>query len=123
MPHEFPGCFLTPPRFVVPTTILHLIAILLTLFRLGQRYKIRRLWWDDAWVGAALLLDVVYMITWWLRSDTAGEFLSFFSLWVSHIILLFAGQTPADQRRLYIALNWVTNIVGTCVLWWVPKAR
>lgn len=75
--NEILSCaYLVTDAYIVPITILHAFAISTTSFRLLYRKHKRNLWWDDAWAALGLILDVVYLITWWFRSDTAGMFSS-----------------------------------------------
>lgn len=43
--------------------ILRGLAVILTLFRLGFRWKIQRFWWEDWWAAVALLCAVVSSIS------------------------------------------------------------
>ncbi|KDR80814.1 hypothetical protein GALMADRAFT_222412 [Galerina marginata CBS 339.88] len=89
----------------VLVTVLQVMAIGLTLFRLYYRRSIQRLWWDDYTAGFAILIDFGYMPLMWfpyappgsrLHSNAAVEV----SYWLSNI-LFFIGIWSA---RISIAL-------------------
>ncbi|KAI6163293.1 hypothetical protein EDD17DRAFT_487260 [Pisolithus thermaeus] len=48
------------------TTVLEVIGLLLAVFRLSFRYRIRRLWWEDAWACAAFVFATTYLMGTWL---------------------------------------------------------
>jgi len=51
-------------------TPLHVLAVGCTVFRVWHRYHKRQLWWDDYWAALALLFDLAYAWTPFLRFDT-----------------------------------------------------
>ncbi|KAF8556094.1 hypothetical protein OG21DRAFT_1437615 [Imleria badia] len=42
--------------------VVQCLAVILTFFRLGFRFKIRRFWWEDVWAMVALVCTVVSII-------------------------------------------------------------
>ncbi|KAF8154166.1 hypothetical protein B0H34DRAFT_800049 [Crassisporium funariophilum] len=53
-----------PAFFIVKTVlvIVHSLAFLSTVFRLGHRIRSRRFWWDDFWALIALLSDILLWV-------------------------------------------------------------
>lgn len=52
--------------------IPHGLAVIATLFRLFDRHRMRRLWWDDFWAFVALLMDIPLMIAFFLRPESGS---------------------------------------------------
>ncbi|KAJ7585195.1 hypothetical protein C8J56DRAFT_1053583 [Mycena floridula] len=82
----------------IPVTILHLLAIGATAFRVGFRVRRKNFWWDDALAVLALVLDILYMVTFWLRNAQGGS-------------------SPPHILRLYVILHWFHLMLGTTILW------
>ncbi|KAH6891833.1 hypothetical protein BKA70DRAFT_1201425 [Coprinopsis sp. MPI-PUGE-AT-0042] len=57
----------------VCVTVLHVVAICSTVLRVRIRWKDARLWWDDYVAAATALVDVVFVITYWLLFGTHAE--------------------------------------------------
>jgi len=60
-------------RCTVYLTVIHTIAFAFTVFRLTDRYRMRRLWWDDYWAALTLVLDIAYFAVLWIPIDPAGK--------------------------------------------------
>ncbi|KAJ8487219.1 hypothetical protein ONZ45_g14421 [Pleurotus djamor] len=55
-------------------SIPHSIALIVTLFRLFDRWRLRRLWWDDWWALTALICNMVNWLALLLRPPNgSGE--------------------------------------------------
>jgi len=50
-------------------TIVHALAILITVLRLARRWHIKRLWWDDIWAFLSLLFAVSALTVLWVLGD------------------------------------------------------
>lgn len=65
--------------------VLQMIGLLLAVFRFWFRYRIQRLWWEDAWAFAAFLFVIIYSMGTWLYvhcekpTSTVGFWISSFS--------------------------------------------
>ncbi|KAJ8088799.1 hypothetical protein PM082_014045 [Marasmius tenuissimus] len=46
--------------------VLHMIAILSTIFRIARRVRIKRLSWDDAWAIVATVLSIIFVVLSWV---------------------------------------------------------
>lgn len=57
-------------RIAVFLTILHCLALGLTVFRIHYRHRTRRLWWDDYFAAGAGILDFAGLLVLWM--DYAG---------------------------------------------------
>ncbi|KAG0705315.1 hypothetical protein DFH29DRAFT_873128 [Suillus ampliporus] len=68
-------------RLRVFFTVLQVVAILLTILRLGYRVRTHRFWVEDMWAVAALVCGVASLITGWTYSYTDGQS-SIISFWV-----------------------------------------
>lgn len=96
-------------RSVAVSSVLQLIGILLSLFRLWFRLKIRRLWWEDAWAFIACLCSIVLLASEWMYLK-GGTY-----------------QTLSLSSTLTLQPDWTVSIVGfwmytlalTCVVWYV----
>lgn len=53
-------------------TVFSGMAILTSAFRLSYRLRIRRFWWDDAWVALSMCCELVLLIAFWIRTDIPG---------------------------------------------------
>ncbi|KAJ7594936.1 hypothetical protein C8J56DRAFT_452707 [Mycena floridula] len=82
----------------IPVTVMHCVAIGATIFRVSFRAKRKNFWWDDGLAAIAMMLDVMYLITFWFRNPKAGV-------------------SPPNILRLYIILNWFHLMLGTTILW------
>ena len=47
---------------IVTTCVLPSIAILVTSFRLFDRLRRSKFWWDDGWALASLVLTIIFMV-------------------------------------------------------------
>ncbi|KAG9218090.1 hypothetical protein CCMSSC00406_0010249 [Pleurotus cornucopiae] len=78
--------------------IPHGLAVIATLFRLFDRHRMRRLWWDDFWAFVALLMDIPLMIAFFLRPESGSG----------------SATLPINSR---VAIYWIGLIMFPCVLW------
>ncbi|KAF9493215.1 hypothetical protein BDN71DRAFT_1450600 [Pleurotus eryngii] len=78
--------------------IPHGLAVIATLFRLFDRHRMRRLWWDDFWAFVALLMDIPLMIAFFLRPESGSG----------------SAILPINSR---VAICWIGLIMFPCVLW------
>ena len=90
---------------------LPIIAAVVTLFRLAERMRQRRLWFDDACAALALMFNIIESITGYLFLHNYGKHL-FISLWDSR-------KRITDHQILYRAIfSSGENSVVLCV--WIP---
>ncbi|ESK95203.1 hypothetical protein Moror_1021 [Moniliophthora roreri MCA 2997] len=85
---------------MISTTLLHALAIATTCYRLGHRYNIRRLSWDDACAGFAALLVVGEILCLWFKVKIDNEIIH---------------DTPEYKQRQSI-IYWCTTIHSTFIL-------
>ncbi|KAJ8088782.1 hypothetical protein PM082_014027 [Marasmius tenuissimus] len=52
-------------------TVLHIFAILSTIFRLARRIRIKKLSWDDGWVVVATFLFMTFVVLDWVNRALA----------------------------------------------------
>ncbi|KZT20193.1 hypothetical protein NEOLEDRAFT_1048031, partial [Neolentinus lepideus HHB14362 ss-1] len=84
---------------LVAATIVHPVAILCTVFRLGYRYTRLRFWWDDLLAGLSMALDVVCLVSIWILTDSSS-----------------VGPVHQPRKALVVAY-WFASIAFTSVLW------
>ena len=58
---------------VVFITIIHSLAIILTILRLTRRIRIKLVSWDDWWVGLAAVMLAVYLGVLWQWKWISGK--------------------------------------------------
>lgn len=75
-------------------TPLNVLAISSTIFRLCHRHFKRQLWWDDHWAAMAVLLEILFTITPFLRTVFACGCI----LWLLSAAT-FAEQFPQTRHR------------------------
>ncbi|KAJ8515298.1 hypothetical protein ONZ45_g7276 [Pleurotus djamor] len=78
--------------------IPHGLAIIATVFRLWDRQRLRRLWWDDLWAFIALIFDIPHMIVFFLRPASGSG----------------SSTMPINSR---IAIYWISLVMFPSVLW------
>ncbi|KAH7923544.1 hypothetical protein BV22DRAFT_574771 [Leucogyrophana mollusca] len=78
----------------VVATVLEGLAMLLTVFRLSHRLRIRRFWWEDAWALLGLLCTLAVLASGWV-----------------HILTL------STASHVSIVTFWIYTFSFTCVVW------
>ncbi|KAI6117863.1 hypothetical protein EDD16DRAFT_1586563 [Pisolithus croceorrhizus] len=84
----------------VGTAVLEVIGLLLAIFRFWFRFRIRRLWWEDAWAFSAFLFAISYLtgtslyVRYERPTSTVGYWMSTFSfnpmIWLVRHSTLFS---------------------------------
>ncbi|KAI6039647.1 hypothetical protein EDC04DRAFT_2683657, partial [Pisolithus marmoratus] len=102
---------------IAGTTVLEVIGLLLGVFRFWFRYRIRRLWWEDAWAFAAFLFATIYLtgtwldILYWRPTATVGFWMYVFSfnsvIWCVRHSTLFS-----VARIIYPSLTLRRMVLG-----------
>ncbi|KIJ62243.1 hypothetical protein HYDPIDRAFT_189100 [Hydnomerulius pinastri MD-312] len=59
--------------FKVSIEALQGVSLVLTMFRLAFRLKIRRFWWEDAWAAVGFVCGVTFIIVTRIYLDVGGE--------------------------------------------------
>ncbi|KAH6914773.1 hypothetical protein BKA70DRAFT_554589 [Coprinopsis sp. MPI-PUGE-AT-0042] len=77
-------------------TALHAVAISATVLRIRIRWRRAKLWWDDYVAAAAMLVTVVFAITFWL---------------------LFGSYAGAPTPLIYTKLNWLNLALYFSIFW------
>ncbi|KAI5996021.1 hypothetical protein F5J12DRAFT_364015 [Pisolithus orientalis] len=86
------------------TAVLQVIGLLLAVFRFWFRYRIQRLWWEDAWAFAAFLFAISYLAGSWLYVHygkpiaTVGSWMSTFAF--NPVIWLVRHSTILSVARI-----------------------
>ena len=57
---------------------LPITATVVTLFRLVERLRQRRVWFDDGWAAFAMVLNVIFFVSNWLYLHNYGDVASLF---------------------------------------------
>ncbi|KAF8877350.1 hypothetical protein BD779DRAFT_1628977 [Infundibulicybe gibba] len=78
-------------------SVLHVLAISSTVFRLSQRYTSQRLWYDDYIALFAVIVDCVFFVVLhiWTQSEPNGTF----------------------DKEMAIACNWIGGVCSLLVPW------
>ncbi|KIN94871.1 hypothetical protein M404DRAFT_368776 [Pisolithus tinctorius Marx 270] len=94
-----------------------MIGLLLAVFRFWFRYRIQRLWWEDAWAFAAFLFAIIYSMGTWLYvhcekpTSTVGFWISNFSF--NPVIWLVRHSTLFSVARIiYPSLTLRRMVLG-----------
>lgn len=88
-------------------TVFHVFAICLTTFRLGFRYYIRRLWWDDFWAALSCCCTFVCLVaTWMLASPLDNPYIQTNTLGIA-----------AQSRTTHVISWWMDVLFYTCSIW------
>ncbi|KAJ8088801.1 hypothetical protein PM082_014047 [Marasmius tenuissimus] len=87
-------------------TVLHILAILSTIFRLARRIRIKRLSWDDAWAVVATFFSVAFVIMGWVTWNLASAKLRNGSM----VNKLELGTTEVFVAALTFAAIWSSRI-------------
>ncbi|PPQ84386.1 hypothetical protein CVT25_013047 [Psilocybe cyanescens] len=89
----------------IAVTVFHVIAASTTIYRLVHRFRIRRLWWDDYVLFAALIVDTAFWPIYWARSPQpavpSAEFIKKQRVLNSYWLTMF----------LYILILWSCRAV------------
>lgn len=101
---------------------LYGIAILSTIFRLGHRAKIRKLWWDDFWATLATLMVGVSVTIFF--ADPVSNKSTFSILFLLKLFTYKWGppisqKTPSDSVALFAGQHSfrLLLVYGTVPLW------
>ena len=121
---------------IVLVTALCAISSAVTIWRLAYRALTRKLWWDDAWAGFAMLASIVFVPTNWIVFDpedhvslhvssTARMVLFYilevsftFTLWFARLSILWTiiRITPPNQSSSSSAIPSKTNRYAAMIL-------
>lgn len=93
------------------SSVLQLIGILLSLFRLWFRLKIQRLWWEDAWSLVACVSAIAVLTAEWMYLEGG-----------TYQILFLPGHRAFNLRmsdwQVSVVGFWIYSVVFTCVIWY-----
>ncbi|KAI6114501.1 hypothetical protein F5141DRAFT_714122 [Pisolithus sp. B1] len=108
----------------VGTAVLEVIGLLLAVFRLWFRFRIRRLWWEDAWAFAAFVFATNYLTGNWLYvhygkpTSTVGYWISILSsnpvIWLVRHSTLFS-----VARIIYPSLTLRRMVLGIALMFFL----
>lgn len=108
----------------VGTATLQVIGLLLAVFRLWFRFRIRRLWWEDAWAFAAFVFATNYLIGSWLYvysekpTSTVGYWISILTsnavIWLVRHSTLFS-----VARIIYPSLTLRGMVLGIALMFFL----
>ncbi|KAI6122067.1 hypothetical protein F5141DRAFT_555820 [Pisolithus sp. B1] len=92
---------------LILVTVFNAFAICLTAFRLGFRFYIRRLWWDDFWAALTSCCACVCIVTTWTVSSPLDDpYMPTSTLGV-----------PPQSRTTHVISWWMTVLSYTCAIW------
>ncbi|KAL0058732.1 hypothetical protein AAF712_014572 [Marasmius tenuissimus] len=101
-------------------TVLQIIAILSTIFRLVRRIRIKKLSWDDGWAVGATLLCMGFVILGWVSYALAIKRLGKESMLEQPEL----GTTEILIAVLELAAIWASRISLSLSIWRIlPKGR
>ncbi|KAF9515845.1 hypothetical protein BS47DRAFT_1341451 [Hydnum rufescens UP504] len=107
--------------YQIVSTVLPIIALLITIFRLFIRHRWNMLWWDDAVAAFTTLMIIFYIPTIWLSTNPPGYHLTrmqgviFYylcayaweiSLYGARMTMLLAILRIAPTPRIRMLLKW-----------------
>ncbi|KAI5988387.1 hypothetical protein EDD15DRAFT_1382664 [Pisolithus albus] len=108
----------------VGTATLEVIGLLLAVFRLWFRFRIRRLWWEDAWAFVAFVFATNYLIGSWLYvhsekpTSTVGYWVSILTsnvvIWLVRLSTLFS-----VARIIYPSLTLRGMVLGIALMFFL----
>lgn len=92
---------------LIIVTVFNVFAIFLTAFRLGFRFYIRRLWWDDFWAALTSCCALVCIVATWTLSSPLDD---------PYIPTSTLGLAP-QSRTTHIISWWLAVLSYTCAVW------
>jgi len=76
------------------------VAVVATLFRLYDRQRTGRIWWDDAWAGFCMILLVIFMVAVEVHVQDPGKnHMSFQVSVCAHWLMVLSTKFAPGQRR------------------------
>ncbi|KAJ8592509.1 hypothetical protein M405DRAFT_46246 [Rhizopogon salebrosus TDB-379] len=122
----------------VVVTTFHILAIIISTFRLAYRQSKHLLWWDDAFTAAAMITDGMTLVLVWLvmapppfhESDqvrVAARWSMIFSfttsLWLARLSIVFSIMrlAPREHRMRKIAKWSAAIFAGLCIVLLIQK--
>ncbi|KAI6123670.1 hypothetical protein EDD16DRAFT_633205 [Pisolithus croceorrhizus] len=108
----------------VGTAALEVIGLLLAVFRFWFRFRIRRLWWEDAWAFAAFVLAISYLtgtslyLHYGKPTSTVGYWMSTFAF--NPVIWLVRHSTLFSVARIiYPSLMLRRMVLGIALVFFL----
>ncbi|KAG1756347.1 uncharacterized protein EDB91DRAFT_1041441 [Suillus paluster] len=114
----------------VTVTTFHILAIIITTFRLAYRQSRHQLWWDDALTAAAMITGAITLVAYHesdqVRVAARWCTIVFFTtcLWLSRLSIVFSiiRLAPREDRMRRIA-QWAAIIFAAlCVMMLAQKS-
>ncbi|KAJ8076405.1 hypothetical protein PM082_000828 [Marasmius tenuissimus] len=111
-------------------TVVHSIAIAITMLRLARRIRIRLLSWDDGWAAFSAILVVVFLIVDWVKwvsiedkalimdaAEYRGESMAVVSaLMALSLGVICTSLLPAERRLILVLFaSGFLNLIACCV--------
>ena len=101
-------------------TPIHILGILASIYRISRRYNTRQSALDDHAATLALILDLFFFPTLWLRNGDAAQEVP--SVGLSTTVAgggLLGDDFPADieTRIAQVAIGWLVQIVYPLLTW------
>lgn len=84
--------------FAVCVTMVHALAIVLTVSRLTHRGLTKTVWWDDRVVVIPLVFDCLYLVTMWAEGERSR-----------HRILSSPSLLTAFLQSLLLLIMWISR--------------
>ncbi|KAK7468957.1 hypothetical protein VKT23_003456 [Stygiomarasmius scandens] len=86
----------------VAATVIHVIALISTTYRVSYRIRTKRFWWDDGWVLLAFIADILTVISMWISAYLNNNFKKI---------------PPEVFREQRVVASWLMSISFTCTIW------
>ncbi|KAG2106620.1 uncharacterized protein F5147DRAFT_229527 [Suillus discolor] len=107
--------YLFQPTVLKYISILHIIAMLCTIFRLVYRGWMRHLWWEDAWAAFSLISDVICLLCIWIHTSISFPTWTFsvaFTsvVWAARMSMIFSIiriASPSGHKYQ----KWITYLI------------
>ena len=101
-------------------TPIHVLGILASIYRISRRYKTRQSGLDDYAATLALILDLFFFPTLWLRNEDAAQEVP--SVGLSTTVAgggLLGDDLPADieTRMAQVVIGWLVQVVVPLLTW------
>ena len=105
---------------LVCLTPIHILGILASIYRISRRWKTRQSGLDDHAATLALILDLIFFPTLWLRNGDAAQVVP--SGGLSTTVAgggLLGDNLPADieTRVAQVVIGWLVQIVYPLLTW------
>ena len=118
IPNTPNGLFTFNPVCLTP---IHVLGILASVYRISRRFKTRQSALDDHAATLALILDLIFFPTLWLRNGDASPVMPSAGGLSSTVASggLLGDDLPADieTRIAQVVIGWIVQVVYPLLTW------